>query len=321
MNEKVNLSNLIETISFKTQQDPEVVKNFVVQLFKEIEKELIASSFVNIEGLGIFRIIKSLPSDRILYLSGFKYDKIAKTKTENDEGTDDAHLHVDNQNPENIVPDKEEINDSNTWSEISNSHSQYNDNEYEELQGLGAKELTGFNNYPTNQNTDDDLASSFLDEYENHKNEELKRKKSANLRIVILLLVTIAGLALLLFLLYPKQTKDNLSAPPPVVSGMPNYTMLENNDTINYLCKIIAESELDFASLALEFYGYETFWPYIFKANENEVSNAFEIKTGTVIVIPRLDNELIDRNNKFSVDKANAMINEIIRLKGNTVMK
>jgi len=320
MNEKINLFNLVDTISSRTKQNPELVKRFITQLFKETEKELSESSFVNIEGLGIFRIIKSLPADRILFLGNFENDKKASETNEDD--VENKRTQTINQ----VNTKKDTINESSFIDEIppevneGNAHT----NELTSFDEINSFENDDFletsddnNDITDDESQPNDESIDFLFEYENHEKEETKRKRFSNIRIIVLLIITIIGVIVLLMFLYPKEKRDDLSTP---IVNKPAYLMLENNDTINCLHIIVAESELDFATLSQIFYDYGKFWPYIYKANEKDISisSTFGIKAGTVIKIPKLEKELIDKNNKYSVDKAQAMVDEILKLRGNT---
>lgn len=311
MNKKINLFSLINSISSQTGQDPELVEKFVLQLFKEIEKELVTSSHVKIEKLGIFRIIKSLPNDRILFLGHFENDKISPD--ESDEKYTIDQIEVLGQQNENEDRDDNPNNDNEELrSFYEESVIAHNDNNEETPETYLSSEDEQ-DSYDGDSQIED-----FLYEYKNHEIEENKRKRFSKIRIAILLVLTLAGVSLLLMFLYPRDNKDDLSAP---ITIKPSYTLLENTDTINYLQIIELQSELDFVVLSQDFYGYGIFWPYIYKANEKEIPDPLQIKEGSIVKIPRMDKDLIDENNEESRAKVETLSNEIIKSRSNTTTR
>lgn len=85
MNGKKNLADLVAIVSKQTRINPELVEKFIGQLFKEVERELLTSSSVQIDNLGIFRIIKSLSSNKILFLSKFPSGEVPQTEQRKEE--------------------------------------------------------------------------------------------------------------------------------------------------------------------------------------------------------------------------------------------
>lgn len=292
MNKKINLFGLINTISSQTKLDPDLVEKFVVQFFKEIEKELTTSPSVKIDGLGMFRIIKSLPADRILFLGDFENDKKVIINTEDE--FDDTSGIIDQHESE-----ISEFDDTSTLN-----------NEKEYLDSVEINSQTENNNYNVEKEIQEDQDS--LSEYLSYEEEEIKKNRFTKIRIAILIILTIVGVLALLVFLYPKDVKDNLSAPSITA---PTYVLVQNHDTINYVNIVEAKSELDFVTLSQDFYGYGKFWPYIYKANEETAPDPLEIKIGAIIKVPRLDSILIDRTNKESLKKAEIMASEIIKLR------
>ncbi len=59
-----------------------------------------------------------------------------------------------------------------------------------------------------------------------------------------------------------------------------------------------------FALFARQYYGCRDFWGYIYEANKDHISNPDNVPIGTVIKIPKLPKELIDKNNPECIRKA-----------------
>lgn len=72
MNKKISRGELSEVVSQETTLSQNVVDAFVAQLFNEIKNEITTNSFIKVEGLGLFRVIKSGDTKRILFLGANK---------------------------------------------------------------------------------------------------------------------------------------------------------------------------------------------------------------------------------------------------------
>lgn len=311
MSQKRNLYYLVDIVSAQTQLDPKVVKIFIDQLFKEIEKGLVVSSVVKIDDLGIFRIIKSISADRVLFLGKFKSDAKSKlVKPQEEEQPIEVIIPVST-----IKPSVSEVayqNEQDEQEPISDYTEDFADiNDHVNIHDDTATEYTSIKN----QDLDEEFRKRIEEEpyfYDYEKRNE-KEKISKNIKIISLFLITIIAVIGILYVLYiyPKQKEVK-------VLYRPTYTEMENKDTINFSHIIVADSNLDFVSLSKIYFGYEEFWPYIYKANENEISSPLEIPVGAIIKIPRIDQKLIDINNKQSVDSAKMLGNEILKLKSQT---
>ncbi|MFR9166312.1 MAG: HU family DNA-binding protein [Dysgonomonas sp.] len=301
MNESRNLLNLADTVSSKTGMDYQIVKDYIKQLFKEIEKELMNSSYVKIDNLGIFRVIKSIPNDRILFLGKFRSDEIRKTPQETE--VEIAEVNAD----ETDVSDTAESFD---YDENISGQQQKDSDEF-------FKELLRKHSEPEKEESESNTGEEF-ENYYNEKYDENKKVRLSRIKIIALSVVTVILLILLLYYLYPTDnSKNNMPLTPPAVAT-PSYIETVNTDTFKYSHMIVAESDMDFLFLAEKFYGHEMFWPYIYLANEQNVSNPFEIKIGTSIKIPKMDSTLVNINNKASVDSAKALNNRIISQRNKT---
>ncbi|MDR1809619.1 MAG: hypothetical protein LBR34_04340 [Prevotella sp.] len=116
MKEKKNLYHLAEAVSAQTRIEQKVVVAFLNQFFKEIERGVIVSSAVKIDNLGIFRAIKSLSAERLLFLGKFVGDAKSGTpavpQAQPDDAFSDDVTHAETEDaeqpeiaeqPENII--------------------------------------------------------------------------------------------------------------------------------------------------------------------------------------------------------------------------
>lgn len=79
MKTKAFQNNLIKIISEQTGQKSEIVSAYVNAQFEEIEKLLIKTSTAKVDGLGVFRVMKTTSSKKVVFIPTFdNLDEIAK---------------------------------------------------------------------------------------------------------------------------------------------------------------------------------------------------------------------------------------------------
>ncbi|GAB6011882.1 hypothetical protein [Viscerimonas tarda] len=301
MNEKLNLYYLVDVISKQTQLDPKVVKIFITQLFREIEKGVAVSSVVKIDNFGLFRIIKSLSADKLLFLGKFGNEG---AHSEPQEETAEASPEIDT--PFHELPDAFYENRTNPvsvgdYSEGINDHVEMHEDATTEYTGILLDE-------------DKEFIDRIEESYSDYEEKSWYKKIPGNTKNIVLFLITIIIVVGVLYGLYSYSERDTNEF-RYVPSYAPSYTELENEDTLNFSHVIITESDIDFAHLSRIYYGYEIFWSYIYKANEDNISSALEIPPGSVIRIPKLDETLIDIHNEESVESAKLLNAEILKLR------
>lgn len=310
MSEKRNLLNLTDTISSETQLDSRIVKKFISQLFKEIEKGLIVSSSVKIEGLGLFRIIKSISSDKILFLANFK-DSQNKPKFDSGLSLDDSLPKTDGDNslsdvelPLSDSTSASFQNDDSDVLSIDMSVGIHNDSFDKFLEDVAIEdELSSIEN--KEEHSDGINAETYLasqsENYEKNKNFAAKAKRFF---LIFLAVLIIGGV---IYALYPESSKKTETSN---AGGL--LVEVENTDTLNFMHIVRIERNTDFTRLSKIYYGYEIFWPYLFKANEQDIESPFNVQVGTLVKVPRVDSQLIDMNNQESVNLAMQLGKEIL---------
>lgn len=135
------------------------------------------------------------------------------------------------------------------------------------------------------------------------------KKRSNTIRIAteILIIFVIVSLG---FVIYSKFVSSGEVEPSPN-----NFTELDNNDTKNFSCVILTDSDVSIKYLAKAYYGNEEFWPYIYKANENIVDNRLTIPSRSIIRIPKVTVDLVSFNKGELNDRAKALEEEIMKNK------
>jgi len=302
MNEKRNLFNLVDIVSAQTQIEPRIVKKFITQLFKEIEKELVNSSYIQIDDLGIFRIIKSLSSEKILFLGSFRGDATTRSNTKERVVVDSTHNTKKTEEYKTSPPF--EYYDEESYQPSPSGYNYSYDKaiadtpsvflETEPYQDDSKNEEQDYSN---NSPSDDESVITYS-EWEDNKKKLSNKAKTFGLSIV-----TIVALIIILYFLYPNDNESKIVLP---------YVEVLNIDTEKYLRVIRTESSTDFVTLSRFNYGYEVFWPYIYAANENDSVIPLEIKAGTIIKIPKMSPELVDFENDACVDSVKRLNLEII---------
>lgn len=63
--------------------------------------------------------------------------------------------------------------------------------------------------------------------------------------------------------------------------------------------------------LALKYYGHKDFWIYIFEANKQRIPNPNDIKIGTLVDIPKMDETLVDPSSQEALQKAHERIQSL----------
>ncbi|MDR1809469.1 MAG: hypothetical protein LBR34_03570 [Prevotella sp.] len=289
MKEKRNLYYVADKVAAQTKLDSTVARHFVNQLFKEIEKGVIVSSVVKIDNFGIFRTIKSMAAERLLFLE--KFESTASRPKPEEPAIKPAEPALPPEAAAAVDTEAEPGRDAEP--DAFAAGKTYHPAESPVV-------------LPRSATIDYTDAASFSD--------EKKKKFSKRLKIFFLFLITTVAVIYVIEFLhtYPKKKNDAVN------QHKVSYREVENADTIHFSHVIVVGPNMDFLSLSKVYYNDEMFWPYIYKANESAVADSFgsfEIQEGTVIKIPRLDKDLIDHNNPSSVDKAKSLVNEIMRLK------
>ncbi len=105
-----------------------------------------------------------------------------------------------------------------------------------------------------------------------------------------------------------------------VTEHQPEYTLLENKDSVKYAAIVMYTNNVNINTLANTFYKNNIFWPYIFIENqdvEGVKSNPLDIPKGVVLRIPRISDNMLDPANPAAVDKAKHLADSILSIPTN----
>ncbi|MBD8347939.1 MULTISPECIES: LysM peptidoglycan-binding domain-containing protein [unclassified Dysgonomonas] len=291
MNKQTDQLELNRIIAQQTLLDESVVEAFISQLFIEIEKSIIVDSHIKVDGLGIFRIIKSGDSHRILYLG---------SNTPIDNSIDLSHI---SREAENRYSDTR-----GTDTELEPTSS------LEENIMTEEKEVESKVSIPQDPQDEADaiVIRNFLDSERNTNRNRVvtptNHRKSNLVKTCIITLIILAVLGIGYIILSGSSIK-----PKEKVMNNITFKEMDNTDTINYSRIIIPESDVSLQYIARTYYGNDIYWPYIFEANKNIVNNQFIIQAGSITKIPKIAVDLVDLHNGNEASTVQALGDEIYK--------
>ena len=122
---------------------------------------------------------------------------------------------------------------------------------------------------------------------------ESGRKKSKKNLYALLIILIILGCGYL----YITDMEQYESTQRGIVEHKEDYYPVENRDTAKYLIQIVTNKDYNIFELSKIFYKSDIFWPYIIKENTS-LENPLFIEKNTLVRMPRIDDSLLDLNNK-----------------------
>lgn len=146
-----------------------------------------------------------------------------------------------------------------------------------------------------------------------------KRRRKRFYKNIITLAVVLAILGGIYFYVEIYMRDPQVATNPGI--PQPEYTVLENTDSLNSAEMVIYANNVNINSVAYTFYKSNIFWPYIFLANIDQPSvkdNPLDISAGTILKIPRLSAGMIDLNNPKAIKTVEALADSIFDMKDET---
>lgn len=288
MNKQTEQSELSRVIAQQTLQDESVVEAFIGQLFTEIEKSIIVDSHIKVDGLGLFRVIKSGDSHRILYLG---------SNAPIDKSIDLSYIDIESVDRSIDNVEEERNADIHVFSPLTED---------------GTSSTTGLTQEGTDE-ADAIVIRNFLDSEKNKEKNEVNTPPANHRKldlvktgIITLIVLVLLGIGYMILLGTSVKPKEKISK-----TAVITFQELDNTDTINYSRIIIPESDVSLQYISKTYYGNDIYWPYIFEANKNIVNNQFIIQAGSITKIPKIAVDLVDLNNGNEASIAQALADEI----------
>lgn len=138
-------------------------------------------------------------------------------------------------------------------------------------------------------------------------------KKKSNLKHLYILVFVVAALAggyYYIEKLEKESPQTYITAPLTGEEGSPQYSILENTDSVRYQTIVIYNKDVSINDVAETFYDNEVLWPYIYLENKGDISNPLDIKKDVVLRIPRLSSVHID--DAKSLNRAKQLADSIL---------
>jgi len=308
MNRNIDRSQLSRLIAGQAGTDQRIVDAFIQQLFRNIENSLVDDRSVRLNKFGLFRIIRSGNTNRILFLSSPQTTGDSMPGYDYGEpGNNNDGLRPEKSSMTTHIPEDEDAEDNSFY---------FNKEQTPEIRFEERK----FSPPPYPGPSKRIFNSDFSNE-RNERNDRGKKKTFAFQAIVVALTVLALILGTYIYLVAPKSGTQNLpvvnntppSSPVPVINvTKPNFTELENTDPQNLSCIVVTDRTVSLRELSVIYYGNELFWPYLYKANENIVVDLNSIPGRSIVKIPKITVDLVDLNTGKLDSTLEALGNEIV---------
>ncbi len=263
MSKQTEQYKLGEIVANNAHSERTVADAFIQQLFTEIEKELISNSFIKLEGLGLFRVIKSGDKRRVLYLgSDSRIDEEIDLSIINKEVNANRNPNIGDSSSENINFDSESYNDKSASELFESFEEKYPQNE-SILLPLGAYESKD---------------KSAQQDYTYIANRKMNLIKTCIIALAILLLASVGYIAI----------SGSSDVPDEKELRETGFREVKNTDTLAFNKIVIPQVDVSIQYIARIYYGSDVYWPYIFIANKEAANKNMVVRGGTKIRIPRV---------------------------------
>lgn len=293
MSKQTDQSELSQIIALQTRLDQHIVDAFIGQLFNEIEKSLVVDSHIKVDGLGLFRVIKSGNSHRILYLgSNAPIDKTIDLSHLNNESKKEQTIedHPKENEMQSSLAIKE--NSDHTKTEILNVEKELiSDNEISESDAIVIR------NFHNSERSSNRIQSPVVNP---------RKSNLVKTCIITLIVLAVLGIGYIILSGYTIKHKEKL---PQSIT----FKELDNTDTLTYSRIIIPESDVSLQYIAKIYYGDDVYWPYIYNANNNIVNNLLIIQAGSITKIPKISVDLVNLHNGKEASTARFLGDEIYK--------
>ena len=293
MSKQTDQSELSQIIAQQTRLDLHIVDAFISQLFNEIEKSLVVDSHIKIDGLGLFRVIKSGNAHRILYLgSNAPINKII----------DLSHIN----NDETLINEKtinSYLEDKTQSSLIDEKDVKLEKEEIVEEKDAISKDGISESDAIVIRNFHSSEKNSFP-----AQNPVINSRKSNLVKTCIIALIILALLGIGYIILSGSTIKTKDISSKHII-----FKELDNQDTLTYSRIVIPESDVSLQYIAKIYYGDGIYWPYIYNANRNIVNNLFIIQAGSITKVPKVSIDLVNLYTGKEASRAKILADKIYR--------
>lgn len=323
MNREIDRPELRRLVAEKTGIDSQIVDIFIKQMFAEVESQMNDQSLVRLDNLGLFRIIKSGTTRRILFLGASKKEGPVLTTVTSRTKNNLPKINIIENRTSAVsavsLPSSQLTNTSDK-TVVSKQQPVASDKDDTPVnRNASAKEeLLVETEKNTEKNTNDLAADTYRKPVYRHSRRDDMPRQEENFRkniplkykaIMIAALILVVAVALFTFFMRPQNGYTSQTDIPADTNL--KFAETENDDTKNISCAIIIDRDMSLRQLALMYYGDERFWPYLFKANENIITDGYTIPSQSIVKIPRVTVDLAELNTGQLDEKLNSLAEDI----------
>lgn len=328
MSKHIDQSELSKIIVAQKGVDQKIVDVFIQQLFKGIERKLEADSSIKVDELGLFRIIQSGATKRILFLGNVvKSENKPLAMTGTSPLRDGSKLSVDKNRIETfplqsrislaIKESKQVVEDmpispadrssEPVTIEINKEESKVAEVPYTDAPVVDEAIL------PPSANPPGISSEQTPPQYSNIAPRPLPEKKKLPIYIGIGLVAVLIMGTFIYKLVSPSQSEsdDQVVKPNFNEARVSRFGQVANSDPMNISCVILVDTDVSVQDLAQLYYGNELFWPYIFEANQHVIDAQLMVEMNTLIKIPKLTVDLVNYSTGVLDNKVKAMGDKI----------
>lgn len=293
MSKQTDQSELSQIIAQQTRLDLHIVDAFISQLFNEIEKSLVVDSHIKIDGLGLFRVIKSGNAHRILYLgSNAPINKIIDLSHINNDETlineKTINSYLEHKTQSSLIDEKDVKLEKEEIVEEKNAISK---------DGISESDAIVIRNFHSSEKNSSPV-----------QNPVINSRKSNLVKTCIIALIILALLGIGYIILSGSTIKAKDISSKHII-----FKELDNQDTLTYSRIVIPESDVSLQYIAKIYYGDGIYWPYIYNANRNIVNNLFIIQAGSITKVPKVSIDLVNLYTGKEASRAKILADKIYR--------
>ena len=293
MSKQTDQSELSQIIAQQTRLDLHIVDAFISQLFNEIEKSLVVDSHIKIDGLGLFRVIKSGNAHRILYLgSNAPINKIIDLSHINNDETlineKTINSYLEDKTQSSLIDEKDVKLEKEEIVEEKNAISK---------DGISESDAIVIRNFHSSEKNSSPV-----------QNPVINSRKSNLVKTCIIALIILALLGIGYIILSGSTIKAKDISSKHII-----FKELDNQDTLTYSRIVIPESDVSLQYIAKIYYGDGIYWPYIYNANRNIVNNLFIIQAGSITKVPKVSIDLVNLYTGKEASRAKILADKIYR--------
>lgn len=332
MNREIDRSGLAKLVAEETGINSQTVDAFIKQLFVEVEDKMVDQSLVRLDNLGLFRTIKSGATKRILFLGATKKEESTQKTTKPlisvNEKTDRPAINTEkikisditasriNTKPLNVVNLVAEPVSDKQNNKVDEENSKDINKRIEDKEDRENKKEEPVINNTANKTAEDTFSgpvyqSAARNNVYHQQNDKQPKNNKLLIYKIIIGIAAILILALAFFAFFVTPEKEPVSPAGASLYSDFKFEEVANDDIKNISRVIVVDKDVSLRQLAIMYYGDEKFWPYLFKINENIISDGYMIPAQSIVKIPRITVDLVELNTGQLNDKLNSLAEEI----------